>query len=189
MINVVNNKRTSQKIRCKTVVFRIDCNKCIRRSDHSRLFQRFRSADSITRTNTCKRKKCCTSKLILLKELNHPLSSIFITGNNILDTSAKCSLNRNLILLFYFDEICNNTEKSRFLVLVVHDTPNAVSISIITLCNIFQRLQSGLLPVIRSLADTELFRQPVHLCLNTFNLFFICILLLIKFNDLCGNIF
>ena len=107
------------------------------KSDHSRLPQCFFVRKiSISPTNCCERKKCCTAETILLQKLNQLLSSILIIGNNILNTSAKCSLYCNLIFLIHLNNVSNNTDNSRIVILLFHHTLNGITVAIVPLCNI-----------------------------------------------------
>ena len=107
--------------------------------------------------HTCQRQKCRASVLILLQICDHPLCSLFIVRHNILDTASKRCLYCNFIFFFYLDDVRHNTDQTFFPVLAAHNTTDAVSVSVISFCNIFQRLQSGGFSVICSLTDPQFF--------------------------------
>ena len=123
--------------------------------------------------HTCQRQKCRASVLILLQICDHPLCSLFIVRHNILDTASKRCLHCNFIFFFYLDDVRHNTDQTFFPVLAAHNTTDAVSVSVISFCNIFQRLQSGGFSVICSLSDPQFFLLLIQLALKLCDVLFI----------------
>ena len=64
------------------------------------------------------------------------LGSLFIVCDNILDASAKCRLNGDLVVFLHMDDICHNATDARYMVFLLHDAADAVSIAIVAFRNI-----------------------------------------------------
>ena len=156
IVNVIHHKHTTQKISSKSGILRTCSYQFTGKPDHSRLLQRIPLGKTTSSIDTVKWKERSTAETVFLQKFDHMLGSLFIVCDNVLNTSAKSRLNGDLILLVYLDQICYNTLNSRYSVLLFHYTADTVSVSVIALCNIFQRFQPGSLTVICTLADFHL---------------------------------
>ena len=142
MINVINYQHSSKKKFRNLLILRGHRHQFTGNSHNSRFFQCFLRCKLTAWTDTAHREKGCTSITVLFQKFNHHLGSLFIICNDILDTSAKCCLNSDLIIFVYLDQICNNALDSRNTFLLLHNSPDTVSVSIITLRNISERIQT-----------------------------------------------
>ena len=116
-------------------------NESIGKPDHTLLVQGFRIPDAAPRFHAGERKKCGAAELILLQKCNHPLCSVLIVCYDILDTSAKSCLDRDLVFLIYLDNISDYSDQAFFFLLVRHHFSDTVSVPVVALGNIFERFQ------------------------------------------------
>ena len=93
----------------KPPVYFFHLNKCIRKPDHPLLLKSLVLSNTGSSIDTRQRKKCRPTEFILLQKRNHPFCRLFIICYDVLDTSSKGSLHRNLIRFVHFDQIRNNT--------------------------------------------------------------------------------
>ena len=156
MINIIYNKDTAQKIHDQFTVFFICIYKSIGSTHNSRFTQHIPLIQSTSSADIRQRKKCSTAKAVFLQKTNHTFSCLFIICDDILNTSAQCSFNRNLIVFLHMNDISHNTFNTGFTVFLFHYTTDTVSISIITFCNVFKRFQAGSLTMVCCLTDFHL---------------------------------
>ena len=118
---------------------------------------------------------------------DHPLGRLLIGGDDILDVASQSGLHGDLVIFLHFDQVRHYAKKARFLPFVVHHLPDAVAVAVVTLGDIFQGLQPGLLPVIGGLADPELLRPSCQILLDRLDLLFILPAFGSQSPDLPGN--
>ena len=140
IIHGLGYNHTSQQICNHAFVLGITVHQFGSKADDALILQYFCLLEVATTIHTGNRKEGCTTQMILLQEINHALRCLFILGNNVLDVTAKSGLNGNLVLLLYVNQVCNNAMDTGILVLLLHNGTNTLTVSVITLCNILQRL-------------------------------------------------
>ena len=123
--------------------------------DHSLLPQRS-SIGKTASSHISKGQECSPSVTVLFQKFDHMLGCLVIVRDNVLNTASQSRLYRHLILFFYPDQVCHYPVNTRTPLLLLHHSSNTVSISLIPLCDVFQRFQSGFLPVISCLTDLHL---------------------------------
>ena len=148
MVDGINDICSSQKVRLKLCKLLGCPDKAAAGPDHSRFRQRCLIYLLRPFPHARQRKKGCTSITVPLQIFNHLLCRCLITGDNILNTASQCCLNGNLILFIDLNQVCHNSKQTGFFFLFFHYATNGVPITVITLGNVNQRLQPGLLPVI-----------------------------------------
>ena len=138
MVNIVNYQHSSEKkLRNLLILWRCG-HKFTGNTDNARLSQCLSRGKFSSWTDTAHRQEGSTSITVLLQKLNQCFRRLFIVCNNVLDASAQCSLNRDLIIFVYLDQIRNNALDSRNPFFLFHDSSDTVSIAIITLCDILK---------------------------------------------------
>ena len=136
MVNMIHDQSPAQQKVCKLLILCFCICKCICHPDHAFFFQRAGLADACVCPDTGQRKEGGAAKPVLFQEMDHSLCRFLVFRNNILDASSKSCLYGDLIFFIYFDNVCHYAKKSFFPGFIVHDPADAVSISVITLCDI-----------------------------------------------------
>ena len=156
MVNIIYDQHTTKKIHNEFAVLSICFYKRICCSDNTRFTQDIFLRKATTSTDIGKRKESCPSVAVLLQKADHTLRSLFMICNNILDTATKCCLDSNFIIFLYMNNIGNYAPDTRFTAFLLHNATDTVTVTIIPLCNVAERFQTGCLPVICSLSDFHL---------------------------------
>ena len=147
MVDCIYDKYSSQKVSYNFFVFFVTLNQFIGNTNDTWFSDRiliFRIALSF---HTGQRKECCTTIPVLFQIGDHFFGSRFVLCYDVLNIATQCSLNRCLIFFLYLNQIRYNTQNSFVAAFLFHNPANTVSISVITLRNIPQRIQSGLILV------------------------------------------
>ena len=140
MIDVVYNNKSSEKIFHKPVKSRLRMNQRGSKTDHTRLLQNILCLIDSPSGNIRQRKERGTSIAVLFQKGDHCFGGLLIVRNDILDTSAKRCLNGDLVILLHTDNIGNNTDNARVMLLLLHDTAYTLSKALVPLCHVFQRI-------------------------------------------------
>ena len=147
MVDRIYHEYSSQKVSCDFFVFCVALYQFIGNANDTRFSDRILIFRIALCLHTGQWQKRCTAISVLFQISDHFFCSCFIFCYNILNTATQCRLNRCLVLFFYLNQIRYNTQNSFVTAFLFHNPANTVSISVITLRNIPQRIQSGLILV------------------------------------------
>ena len=137
MINMIHYQNPSQKVLYQSAVLSFCLNQRICCSDHAFFSQHFSLRNTASSAHIRQRKKGSPAKAVFLQKSNHPFSCLFIICDNVLNASSKSSLNGDLVIFLYMDDVCHYSVDSRFSAFLFHYAANTVSVSVIPLCKIF----------------------------------------------------
>ena len=163
MVYRIDYHDPSQKVFYNSVVFCVVFHQCAGKSDYSVFLQNARLFDPASSFYGSQRQKRSSSEPVFFQIGNHSLGRFIVAGNNILYVSSKRRLDCRFIHFIHFDQIRYDAEKTVFFVFLLHYFSNAVSVSVVTLRNIFQRFQTRKNPVVLC---RILFKQTV--CIRKF---------------------
>ena len=166
MINVINYQHSSKKEFRDLLILRSYGHQFAGNPHNARLFQCFFRCKLTSGTYAAHGKKGRTSITILFQKFDHGFGSLLIICNNILNAPTKSCLDSDLIIFVYLDQICDNTLDSRNTFFLFHNSPDTVSVSIIALRDISERIQPGCLSVIGCLFCFQLCVLFLQLFLN-----------------------
>ena len=183
MVNMVYHQSSPQQIIGKPLILCRNRYQFTGHANNPRLFQRTGIVKDFFILHAGQRQERSPSIFILFQKSNHFLGCIFVVCNDILNAAAQSRLNSCLIAFFHLQKVCHNTPDAGYLLLLFHNPTNTISVSIITLCNITQRFQSGSLSVISCLPHLQLLGTSGYLRLIFLNLIFAAVSLPDKFFD------
>ena len=187
VVDRINNNNPAQQIRHNAIIDRLVLHQLICHTEHTGPAERPRISAVVTALHTGQRKKRRTAETVFLQIIDERLCSCLILCDNILDTASKSSLHRSLIFLFDLYKISHNAVDSGNLVLFFHDTAHTAAIAFITLCNVLQRFQTGLLFVEGRSCLLQLASRDAQLFLPLLPLFLQLTDLLLQTVILCLN--
>ena len=147
MVDRIYHEYSSQKVSCDFFVFCVALNQFIGNTNDTR----FSDCILVFRIALClhtgQRKERCTTIPVLFQIGDHFFCGRLILSYDILNAAAQCRLNRCLVFFLHLNQIRYNTQNPFVAAFLFHNPANTVSISVITLRNIPQRIQSGLILV------------------------------------------
>ena len=160
MVDMIDDKNSSQKIFHQRIVLLIRMNKGVRRTDHPWFLKSVRILDPPSAADIGQRQESGPAVAVLFQKVDHSLCGLFIVGYDILYAAAQSCLHSQLIIFLHLDDIRYHAPDTRFLFFLFHDPSDTVSVPVVSLCEILQGFQSGRLAVIGGLSG---FHLPVLL--------------------------
>ena len=156
VVNMVHHQGSAQQVIGKPFIFRIHSHQLTGNPDDARLFQGRGIGKGLFIFHAGKGQERGTAIFVPFQEGDQFLGCALIVCNYVLDTAAQGSLDGCLIILLDFDQIRHNTPDARDIFLLLHDTADAVAVSVVALRDVLQGFQAGSLPVISCLSHIQL---------------------------------
>ena len=144
VIHRIDHHDTTKQGLCHIPVFFFRLCDLICHAQSTALIEHFGRLKFLRIPDRIQRQEGRTSEAVLLQIFDHLLCRFFIFRNDVLDITAKRRLDCGLKTFFRFDDIRNDTDHTLHIALPLHDAAHGVSVSFVTLGQVRDRFQLGL---------------------------------------------
>ena len=141
MIDLIHHDHASQQIGHQPAVFLIRRDQFACQSKNPHFFQRPRLSKTLAAFHAGQRQKRCTAIPVLFQMFNQAFRRLLGIRHNVLDTAAKCRLDRRLIFLRRADQIRHNAMNTRNAVPDFHHAADTAAVALVALRQIPHRFQ------------------------------------------------